>query len=218
MPRRARFHKYPLVGRFAAAMRKRSYLWSFRTENIRPALYSGSILALLPFLGVQLPLALLASLLLRGNFMILGGLQFITTPVTAPAVYYGTYKLGIAVINLSGFGTSPAPVNPVYIAPTDQPIQPEIRPSLPSPPDRATRLDFDDPPKEIRWTRGLGTRINALLLGGLLAGLTLGVILDIFWRIGVSGTRARRERLTLRRSQSRPPIPPDDFNSPPNPS
>ena len=48
MPRRAVFHKYPLIGRFADAARKRAYLWSFKTANLRPSFYAGSILSLLP--------------------------------------------------------------------------------------------------------------------------------------------------------------------------
>ena len=101
MPRRAMLHKYPLVGRFADAARQRAYLWSLKPESMRPALYAGSILSLLPVMGVQLPLALLLSLLLRANFMVLGGLQFITNPFTAAPIYYATHQLGAVVIRAS---------------------------------------------------------------------------------------------------------------------
>ena len=79
-------HKYPVIGRFAEFARKRAYLWSFKTEDLRPSFYAGSILSLLPLMGVQLPVALILSLALRGNFMVMGGLQFITNPFTAVPV------------------------------------------------------------------------------------------------------------------------------------
>ena len=106
VPRRALFHKYPIVGRFAAEARKRAFLWSFKSAYVRPALYVGSILALQPVMGVQIPVAFLCAVLLRLNFMVLGGLQFISNPFTAAPLYYGTYQLGLTVINASGFGDS----------------------------------------------------------------------------------------------------------------
>jgi uncharacterized protein (DUF2062 family) len=108
LPRRARLHKYPLIGRFADYARSRSYLWSFRTEHVRGGFYLGSILSLLPTLGVQLPIALLLAVFLRLNFMVVGGLQFLTNPFTAAPIYYSTYQLGHAIITGSGFGGSVA--------------------------------------------------------------------------------------------------------------
>ena len=105
VPRRTAFHRYPIVGRFAEVARKRAYLWSFKDKHLRPAFYSGSILAVMPVMGVQLPLAFVLAILLRANFMILGGLQFITTIVTAPPIYYTTHQLGAQVIEWSGFGS-----------------------------------------------------------------------------------------------------------------
>ena len=37
MPRRAVMHKYPVIGRFAEAARKRAYLWSFKSTHVRPS-------------------------------------------------------------------------------------------------------------------------------------------------------------------------------------
>jgi uncharacterized protein (DUF2062 family) len=205
MPRRARFHKYPLIGRFAAIARKRSHLWSFKTPQVRPALYTGSILALMPFMGVQLPIALLLSLLLRGNFMILGGLQFLTTPVTAVPIYYGTYQLGKSVMMLSGFGQS---IEVSEIPAFDVP-------SAPPPVDAAAAsagLTDDDtaPPHELRWTPNLGTRINALLLGGLLAGTALGALLDLLWHLGARQAGAHRRKVLARQTASGSTRPPSD--------
>ncbi len=202
MPRRAVLHKYPLLGRFAAVARKRSYLWSFKTIHIRPALYSGSILSLMPFLGVQLPIALLLAVLLRANFMVLGGLQFITTPATALPIYYGTYQLGKAVISVSGFGHSievfddPAlNLSPVNIGNSDHAAS-DANPAI--------------PPPDLRWNQRLGTRINALLLGGLIAGTALGALLDLLWRLGARQAESHRRKVVARQVASRSTAPPSD--------
>jgi uncharacterized protein (DUF2062 family) len=177
MPRRARFHTYPIVGRFAAFARKRNYLWSFRYEQLRASFYAGSILALMPLYGLQLPLAFLVCLLFRTNFMILGGLQFITNPVTIAPVYFGTYKLGMWVMDSSGFGHSDAPAT----LPADQSL------ALPGtglePTSALDDEELHDPATgEPRWSSRFGTRINALILGGLITGALLGAVLDLLWR------------------------------------
>lgn len=102
MPRRAVFHRYPIVGRFAQLARKRPFLWSMKPGNLTTAFYAGSILSLLPVMGMQLPIAFALSLLLRTNLMVMGGLQLITNPVTAAPIYAGTYIVGQAIINKTG--------------------------------------------------------------------------------------------------------------------
>jgi uncharacterized protein (DUF2062 family) len=184
MPRRAMLHKYPVIGRFAAVARRRAYLWSFKPAHIRPALYAGSILSLLPVMGVQLPLAFILSLLLRGNFMVMGGLQFITNPFTAAPIYYATHQLGKYVISVSGFGHSIPATDPIplslpsaELAHEDENEPGETVHSTPAPlPSAAAR------PGVIRWTRRLGTAINALIIGGVLSGAALGLLLDILYR------------------------------------
>lgn len=195
MPRRAVLHKYPLVGRFAAIARKRSYLWSFKTADVRPALYVGSILSLMPFMGVQMPLSFMLALLLRTNFMVLGGLQFITNPFTAVPIYYGTHQLGAAVISMSGFGHSIEVIEtPAFMIDAEAVEATDPEPDVPDP---------AEPPGKLRWTQGLGTRINALLLGGLISGLALGGVLDVLWRLGARGARSRHQKLVARRIASR---------------
>lgn len=198
MPRRAVFHKYPLIGRFADMARKRSYLWSFKTSEVRPALYIGSVLSFMPAMGVQLPTAFLLALLFRANVMVLGGLQFITNPFTAPGIYYGTYRLGKAVIDASGFGRSIEVVetSEPYTAPADRPLSAE--PSSPS----APPVDSDEAPTEIKWTRLLGTTFNALIIGGALVGLLCGGLLDLLWRFGASRASVHRARVAARRARS----------------
>lgn len=172
VPRRAAFHRYPFVGRFAEIARKRSYLWSFKMPQLRPAFYAGSILSLMPVMGVQLPAAFILAMLLRANFMVLGGLQFITNPVTAAPIYYTTHQLGKNIIQWSGFGHS-IPVeedllDPASIATID---------SLEPPPD-PNQME-----EEIHWGRRIGSAINALVIGGAVAGTLLGAALDFSWRI-----------------------------------
>lgn len=172
VPRRAAFHRYPLVGRFAEMARKRSYLWSFKMPQLRPAFYAGSILSLLPVMGVQLPVAFILSLFLRANFMVLGGLQFITNPFTAAPIYYATHQLGKTIIQWSGFGHSISVVEdqqaPVMVATVDS-FEP-----LPD----STHMD-----EEIHWGRRIGSAINALVIGGVVSGALLGAVLDLTWRI-----------------------------------
>jgi len=205
MPRRAVLHKYPFLGRFAASARKRSYLWSFKTAHVRPALYAGSILSLMPFMGVQLPASFVLALLLRGNFMILGGLQFITNPVTAVPVYYGTYQLGKAVINVSGFGRSIELAAPTPDAPAASPTEADFDTptSDPSP-------TPDSPPAELTWTQSLGTRINALLLGGLIGGTLLGLCLDALWHLGVRQATTHKRKVLARKNAISSTSPPRD--------
>ncbi len=204
MPRRAMFHKYPLIGRFADLARQRSYLWSFKTTEVRPALYLGSLLAFMPMMGVQLPAAFLLALVLRANVMILGGLQFITNPVTAGVIYVGTYQLGRAVIDASGFGQSMEVHDPetLYFAPDGESFD-LLEDAGPADPAQ------EEAPTEIRWSRRMGTAINTLVLGGALAGLFLGAVLDVLWRLGVRRTEVHRRKIKLRghrhRSDSTPP-------------
>ncbi|MEO7599605.1 MAG: DUF2062 domain-containing protein [Opitutus sp.] len=177
MPRRAVMHKYPLIGRFADFARRRAYLWSFRTENLRPSFYAGSVLSVLPVMGVQLPVAFVLCLVLRGNFMVMGGLQFITNPFTAAPIYYATHHLGLKIIEVSGLGASiPFVEEPGPTAAEDltEPA-PQLEPATVA------------PPESIHWTRRVGTAINALVIGGVVCGTLLGATLDLIWHALTSG-------------------------------
>lgn len=190
MPRRAVLHKYPLVGRFADAARRRAFLWSFKPVHMRPALYAGSILSLLPVMGVQLPIALLLSFLLRANFMVLGGLQFLTNPVTAAPIYYATHQLGAYVISVAGFGES-----------------------LPAVDASEAVLPFEDdapvaaPVAKATWVGRIGTAFNALIVGGTLSGIALAVLLDILYR-------NYWQHYTLTHPRRPPPTPPPEPEPP----
>lgn len=172
MPRRAMMHKYPIVGRFAEMARRRAYLWSMKPESMRPAFYAGSVLSLLPVMGMQLPLALILSIFLRANFMVLGGLQFITNPFTAAPIYYATHELGAYVIRTAGFGEALPSADPnEAVLPLGEQHEPALVQPEPEPePERPSRV------------RRIGTAINALIVGGVISGTALGLLLDILYR------------------------------------
>jgi len=102
LPRRATLHRYPFLKRFAHVARRRPYLWSFRVRKMTPSFYAGSIIALMPFYGFQIPLAFVAALALRSNLPIAVALQFITNPLTL-WLYYFTHSVGEWVIRTFGY-------------------------------------------------------------------------------------------------------------------
>jgi uncharacterized protein (DUF2062 family) len=206
MPRRAVLHKYPIIGRFAAVARKRSYLWSFKSPEVRPALYVGSILSFMPLMGVQLPLAFGLALVLRCNFMLLGGLQFITNVFTAAPIYGATYWVGKSVIEASGFGGSldvvTAPNPPLLPTPTPGPA---TTPGAADPFAHAHPATADGGhalPHEIKFSKRVGSAINALVIGGAIVGVAVAGFLDLFWLFGVRRAAAHRAKVEALRLQA----------------
>lgn len=192
MPRRARFHTYPVVGRFAAFARKRSYLWSFQYPQIRPAFYLGSVLTLLPVIG-QLPIAFILCLFFRTNFMILGGLQFVSNLLTLPFIIAGCYKLGIGVMRLTGLDRFTSLI----------PAAASADPSLGHDPAALAEPGFAS--KFFLYG-------SALTIGGLIAGLVLGAALDLLWRYLVLPAArhhaARKPVTAVVTPHDNPPAPP----------
>jgi len=103
LPRRANIHRYPILKVFTRHARKRPYLWSFRQEKVSVACYAGSILAMLPLYGFQIPLALLAAVAFRANLPVMVAIQFITNPITMAPLYLTTHKIGSWLIESTGF-------------------------------------------------------------------------------------------------------------------
>jgi uncharacterized protein (DUF2062 family) len=94
LPRQSNLGRYPFLKYFAASARRLPFLWSYRPEHVRPALYAGSILTLLPLMGVQMVLALALCILFRANLPIAAGLQLISNPLTAAPLYGLTFAVG----------------------------------------------------------------------------------------------------------------------------
>ncbi len=187
LPRRATMHRYPIVGRFANTARKRAYLWSFKPTSVRRSFYAGMILALQPILGVQLPLALALSLALRTNFMILGGLQFITNPFTAAPIYYATNQLGVYIISTLtlNVGETPASSNPAESVLL-------LKEEGEKPLDKVAASGRRLPPKQATaWKKRIGNTVNSLVVGGLVSGIVFGGLLDILYHFFWPHTKAR---------------------------
>jgi len=102
LPRRATIHRYPVLGWFAQTARRRSYLWSFRREDVVPSIYVGCILSMLPIYGIQVPIAFFLALIFRSNLMVMVGAQFITNPLTAGPIYLAGCFLGLQIFYVFG--------------------------------------------------------------------------------------------------------------------
>ncbi len=111
MPRRATIDRYPVLKWFAAAARKRPYLWSFKVSSCTPAFYCGSIISFLPLVGIQIPLSFLGALACRANLPITVALQVISNPVTVPFLYPMYFLLGRRIMRFVGLGEE---LNPIF--------------------------------------------------------------------------------------------------------
>lgn len=106
IPRRTSIHRYPILKYFAESARKRSYLWSFRTQDVTPALYLGCVLTLCPIPSfLQIIIAFFLAFISRANAMILMGLQLLSNPFTFLFLWSITYKTGDWAVNLLGGDT-----------------------------------------------------------------------------------------------------------------
>lgn len=168
LPRRANVRRYPVIKWFSGIAQRMPFLWSFRTQNVVPALYLGCVLSLLPVYGIQFGLALALALLVRGNVTVLMGLQLITNPFTAVPAYLITYKIGGYLIAITGIGHGMSV-----------------------------------------W----GTRINALVIGGIVVGLLLAALIHVVWLLGAWEIRHVRARVAwlrealAREAAGQPPPP-----------
>lgn len=156
LPSKANVGRYPGLGRFADAARKRPWLWSFKRAQILPAVYVGSVLSLMPTYGIQFVIAFGAALLFRANLTVMIGLQLVTNPLTIAPIYLFTDWLGMWIIRATGYGEG---VNTV------------------------------------------GTHFNALVLGGVVAGVALAFLVDLTWRALAWEARHFHRQLARLRAQ-----------------
>ena len=129
------------------------------------AIYFGSVLALLPLMGIQLPLSLLLCLLVRANLPVCAALQFITNPLTAVPVYGLTYLVGHWIMyHLSG---SPGAYDPAAALALVQSGE---------------------------LLSAAGDVLGSLVLGGVVVGLAVGLVADLGWRLLAWEARVFRDR------------------------
>ncbi|MDR1401983.1 MAG: DUF2062 domain-containing protein [Puniceicoccales bacterium] len=107
VPRKASIHKYPILNKFADVARKRTYLWSFKVEEVVPAFYLGWIITFMPFPSIiQIIIAFFFAIMCRANAMVLTFLQLISNPVTFVPLWGINYKIGLFTIALFGVESS----------------------------------------------------------------------------------------------------------------
>ena len=94
LPRRGNLSRYPILKYFAGQARRYPFLWAYGSREVRPALYVGAIVTLMPLVGLQFLISFVLCVWLRGNFSIAAALQLVSNPLTAVPIYAGTYALG----------------------------------------------------------------------------------------------------------------------------
>jgi uncharacterized protein (DUF2062 family) len=182
LPRRAAMARSRLPRWLRSALHKSWFLWSFKRGPVLRAVYFGSVLALLPLMGIQLFLSALLCLGVRANFPITAALQFITNPFTMVPVYGLTYLVGYTLMNV--LSSNPEP----YV------------------PGAALAMiaagEFS----------GTGDIVLALLVGGVVVGLAVALLIDFGWRLVAWEARifkARFDRLrTARKAREAGEAPP----------
>jgi hypothetical protein len=175
LPRRSTIARYPVLKWFAATARKSWFLWSFKRGPLLRAIYFGSVLALMPLMGIQLPLSLLLCLVVRANLPVCAALQFITNPFTAVPLYGLTYLVGHWLLHHLGGGEGRY--------------------------DPTAALALVDGGQLLS---AAGDVVGALLLGGLVVGLAVGVLVDVGWRLFAWEARIFRDRYRRARERAAP--------------
>lgn len=153
LPRRASLARLKVPERLKALARTSWFMWSFKRGPLLRAIYFGSILALLPLMGIQLFLSVLVCALVRANLPVTAAIQFITNPFTAIPVYGFTYWVGYVVLNFVGGG--------------DKPYDPGAAMAL---------IGSEG------WG-AVNDVLLALIVGGVLVGVAVGVVIDLTFRL-----------------------------------
>lgn len=175
MPRKATVHNYPFLKFFAASVKKRHYLWSFRVAEVVPALYAGSILTFTPLYGVQIPVALGLALIFRANLMVLVGLQLISNPLTIVPIYALDYQVGHFFIEFFGSGSSFSGTEEIqaYAEETGKVVSQS---------------------KEL--IKGALRGFKEMMLGGAIIGYVFGFISSIIYRVAAKRFSKNKPKMT----------------------
>ena len=110
LPRRSNVHKYPVLKWFSVTAYKRSYLWSFKGDAIKPALFWGMVVSFSPLVGFQMLIGFFLALLVRANLPLIVALQWISNPFTMGPIYFADYKIGRILLDLAGYKVKKNPL------------------------------------------------------------------------------------------------------------
>ena len=110
LPRRSNVHKYPVLKWFSDTAYKRSYLWSFKGDAIKPALFWGMVVSFSPLVGFQMLIVFFLALLVRANLPLIVALQWISNPFTMGPIYFADYKIGRILLDLAGYKVKKNPL------------------------------------------------------------------------------------------------------------
>ena len=102
LPRRSNIHRYPVLKWFSKFAYDRSYLWSFRSRTIVPALFWGGWIAMLPIVGLQMLVVFFLAIIVRANLPIIIALQWISNPFSMGPIYFADYQIGRIFLHLVG--------------------------------------------------------------------------------------------------------------------
>lgn len=102
LPRKSNVHRYPILKYFGTWLKRFPFLWSYKGPFTTRAIYLGSVITFLPIMGGQIFFGAALAVVLRANLPITTGLQFISNPLTGPAMYLASYQVGKAITNLIG--------------------------------------------------------------------------------------------------------------------
>lgn len=114
-------------------------------------------------MGIQLPLATMAALILRCNLMVLGGLQFITNPLSAAPIYYATHQIGEFVLNQVGHHPTPKPRGNELVE-----LAGVVSETL-----------VEETAAPLKLSTRLRSALESLTVGGIILGLSAGGCLDL---------------------------------------
>lgn len=103
-PRRSNIHRYPIIKRFEKFAKRHTFFWSYKRPNIRAALYVGSVITLLPLVGLQIIIGFFIAWIFRANLTITVALQFLSNVFTAAPIYILTYSVGMMPLKILSMG------------------------------------------------------------------------------------------------------------------
>lgn len=185
LPRKSNVHRYPFLKYFADFARKRTYLWSVRPAQVIPAIYAGSLITIMPFQGVQIPLSLLAGIVLKCNLPLLIALQFISNAFTLPAFYAADYYIGNWVLKWFKGKTV---VEDFKVEELAHQVENALMPAHHDSTWWEWVIDSLNSAFDLLVEKG-PYYLGAACIGGLILGVLLGLILHIVYRLFIHPSR-----------------------------